>query len=144
MSEPGSQHILLVEDNPADIYLIQRAIADCSPRTWVWLVTNGSQAPAFLRQEPPFVKAPTPALILLELILPGRDGRDILVEVRAMAAYQTTPVVIVSGRMRAEEEQHCLQLGANAYVQKSTDFATYFGSIQTMMRDWLGADCSPS
>lgn len=144
MGETDTHHILLVEDAPADIYLIQRAIAACSPRIWVWLVTDGGPALAFLRQEPPFVSAPVPAFILLDLRLPGCDGYTVLAEVRAMAAHQATPVAIISGSKRAGEEERCVQLGANAYVQKSADFATYFGSIQALMRNWLGADCSPA
>jgi chemotaxis family two-component system response regulator Rcp1 len=135
--------VLLVEDDPADIYLIQRAIADCSPDIRTWLVSRGSNVLPFLRHEPPFGNVPSPALILLDLHVPERDGHAILGELRGVAPYHTTPVVVISGKERAREEPRCLQLGASAYVQKSTDFATYFGSIQALIRDWLGADCSP-
>jgi CheY-like chemotaxis protein len=62
--------ILLVEDEAADVYLIRRAIADCCPQSRVWRVANGREALAFLRCEPPFLNAPTPALILLDLNIP--------------------------------------------------------------------------
>ena len=61
------------------------------------MVTSGSEVIAFLRREPPFENVPTPALILLDLNLPRRDGRDILHELRSLSGYQKTPVVIVSG-----------------------------------------------
>jgi len=143
MAKTGTQDILLVEDDAADIYVIQRAIADCSPHLRVWVVSRGSEALAFLRQEPPFVNAPCPALIFLDLNLPQRDGRAILADLRGLSTHQTTPVVIISGSKREEEEARCRELGANAYVQKSRDFTTYFGSIQAVVRDWLGADCPP-
>jgi len=109
----------------------------------VWQVSNGREALAFLRHTPPFVHAPAPALILLDLNVPGRDGHAILAELRGVAPYHTTPVVVISGKESAAEEARCLQLGASAYVQKSTDFATYFASVQAIIRDWLGADYSP-
>src|ERR1044072_7349766 len=79
----------------------------------VWLVSSGSDARAFLRQEPPFLNVPTPDLILLDLTLPGRDGRAILAELRGLAAYQNTPVIIVRASKKAVEEPRYFQLGAN-------------------------------
>ncbi len=140
MKTASTLDVLLVEDEPADIYLIERAIADWSPYIWVWQVSNGSQALAFLRHEPPFVKSPSPALILLDLNIPGHNGHAVLAELRALAPYHTTPVIVISGSTRAVEEVRCLELGANAYVQKSLDFDTYFASIQAMLRNWLRAD----
>ena len=136
--------ILLVEDEPADVYLIQRAIADCCPQSRVWRVSSGSDALAFLRREPPFVHAPTPALILLDLNLPQLDGRDLLPVLRRLGAYQKTPVVIISVSERAVEEPRCRQLGANAYVEKSRDFAAYFGGVQASVRNWLGTAGGPT
>ncbi len=134
--------VLLVEDAPADLYLIERAIADCSPHVHVWQVANGAQALAFLRHEPPFEKVPTPALLLLDLNIPGRDGHDVLAELRALAPYRTLPVIVISGLARRVEEPRCLALGATAYVEKSPDFDTYFSRVQAMMRGWLRAACS--
>jgi CheY-like chemotaxis protein len=145
MSESGNlEHLLLVEDNPTDIYVLKQAISDCSPRYMVWSVADGSHALAFLRREPPFEHAPAPALMLLDLYLPARDGADILSEVRAMAAYRTTPVVILSGSEREDDVQCCLRLGATAYVQKTSNVTAYVGRTQALLRDWLGVDGSPS
>jgi CheY-like chemotaxis protein len=130
--------ILLVEDESADIYLIQRAIKDCCPQSRVWVVSQGSYVLAVLRHEPPFTDMPTPSLILLDLNLPGLHGRTILTELRRLGAYEQIPVIVISGREKAKEEARCLELGANAYVQKSTDFAAYFGGVQATLRDWLG------
>jgi CheY-like chemotaxis protein len=138
MRDSATVDVFLIEDDPADIYLIQRAVMDCIPQAMVWLASNGSQALAFLRHEPPFTKSPSPRLILLDLGIPGSDGHVVLTELRTLVPYATTPVIVISGRERTVEEARCLALGANAYVQKSTDFHTYFGSVQAIMREWLG------
>jgi len=93
---------------------------------------------AFLRHEPPFTNMPTPSLILLDLNLPGLNGRTILAELRRLGEYQKIPVIIISGREKTKEEPRCLELGATLYVQKSTDFAAYFGGVQATLRNWLG------
>jgi len=136
--------ILLVEDEAADIYLIQRAIADCCPQSHVWVVSQGSDALAFLRHEPPFVTVPPPALIILDLNVPQLDGHTLLALLRRLSAYRTTPVIVISGSERAVEEPRCRQLGANGYVEKSRDFATYFGGIQASVRNWLRIGGLPS
>ena len=123
---------------------MQRAIADYCPLSRICLVTSGSEVMAFLRREPPFMNAPPPALILLDLNLPRRDGRDILKELRSLSGYKKTPVVIVSGSNKEEDKQCCRQLGANAYVHKPTDFDAYFGGIQGIIRSWPRVDLSPS
>jgi CheY-like chemotaxis protein len=140
----NAKHILLVEDNPADMYVIKRAIAAWSPQLWLWQVSKGSEALAFLRKEPPFPQAPVPALILLDLNIPGTDGYDLLPQLRRLPAYQTTPVIVTSAKERAREEPRCLQLGANAYIEKQIkDFPAYIASIRAMMKDLLGSDCPP-
>src|ERR1044071_1697430 len=121
--------LLLVEDEPADIYLIEQAIADCSPHGQVWQVANGAQALAFLHQAPPFENVPPPALMRLDLHIPGRDGYAVLAELRALAPSRTLPVIVISGLARRIEEPRCRELGATAYVEKSPDFDTYFSRI---------------
>jgi two-component system, chemotaxis family, response regulator Rcp1 len=134
------QEVLLVEDNPADVYLIQRAVADCGPDIHVSVVPDGGEALAFLRQEAPFTHVPTPTLILLDLRLPKVQGDQILPDMRRLPAYQTTPIVVLSVAPQEEEEARCLQLGATAYVQKSANFYTYVGAIKAIVRHWLTAE----
>jgi len=122
---------------------VQRAVAGCGPAIRLSLLSSGSEVLLFLRHEFPFVAVPTPALILLDLGLPGRDGLDILKEIRGRPEYQRTPVVVFSGSDRAVEEQRGLELGATAYVQKLLNFIDYCGSVQAIVQHWLGIDCSP-
>jgi two-component system, chemotaxis family, response regulator Rcp1 len=138
----AAKAILVVEDNPADIYLIKRAVAECAPRIHLSVIPNGRDALAFLRQEGAFALEPAPVLILLDLNLPKLDGHDVLTGLRHLPAYQATPVVIFSAARQEHEEQPCLQLGATAYVQKPAEIEKFFAAIADIMGEWLpeGAD----
>jgi chemotaxis family two-component system response regulator Rcp1 len=96
MEGPTPIEVLLVEDNPADVYLVQRAVARCSPAIRLTAMFGGRDALGFLRKEPPFGNKPSPILIILDLSLPRCDGHDILREIRGMPEYQTTPVVVLT------------------------------------------------
>jgi two-component system, chemotaxis family, response regulator Rcp1 len=130
-------HLLLVEDNPADIYLIKQAVAECGPHIHLSVIPNGRDALAFLRQEGAFALEPSPALILLDLNLPKLDGYDVLTGLRHLPAYQATPVVIFSAARQEQEEQPCLQLGANTYVQKPAEIEQFFAAIAAIVGEWL-------
>ena len=137
MGELAARELLLVEDNPADVYLIQKALAECGNEIHLSVVPNGREALAFLRKDPPFARAPSPALILLDLNLPKIHGKEVLAELRRLPTYLVTPIVVFSAADKDVEEQHCLQLGANAYVQKPSDFYAFFATIHAIVRQWL-------
>jgi two-component system, chemotaxis family, response regulator Rcp1 len=137
MSEAAAKAILLVEDNPADIYLIRKAIEECNPDVHLSIVPNGRDALAFLREEGAYALEPLPALILLDLNLPKLDGHEVLTELRHLPAYQATPVVIFSAARPEQEEQPCLQLGADAYVQKPDALEKFFAAIADIVGEWL-------
>jgi CheY-like chemotaxis protein len=128
--------ILLVEDSFADVYLIQRAVADYGRDLQLWTMPDGPEALAFLRKDRPLAHVPTPALILLDLRLPTRSGTEILCEIRQLPAYQATPIVILSRLDKAREEAACLRLGASEYVQKSSNFYVFFNSIKALFAHW--------
>lgn len=142
MSEPTTRAILLVEDNPADIYLIQRAVAECGSDLQLFIVPDGGEALAFLRKDPPFVHVPSPALLFLDLHLRNIDGDQVLPELRRLPGYQALPIVVLSGAAKEIEEGRCLQLGATAYVQKSLNFHVYFAAIKAIVKTWLMQDGS--
>jgi two-component system response regulator len=137
MSTPDTSAILLVEDSPADIYLIQRAVEECGTDLRLWVMPDGPEALMFLRKDFPLTHVPTPALIILDLRLPRTHGLQLLTEIRQLPGYHATPIVILSSMPKEQEEQHCLQLGATGYVQKSTNFYSYFADIKALVRDWL-------
>jgi len=129
--------ILLVEDSVADAYLIQRAVTDCGRDLQLWTMPDGPEALTFLCKDYPLPHMPTPVLILLDLRLPKMSGLQLLSEIRQLPAYQATPIVILSRLDKEREESTCLQFGANAYVQKATNFYVFFNSIKALVGYWL-------
>src|SRR5215510_13751813 len=118
MSEPAAKEVLLVENNPADVYLMQKAFAECGADIRLSIMPDGREALTFLRKEVPFTQAPTPALIISDLNLPRLHGYELLQELRRLPVHQTTPLVIFSATPEDMTKVHCLRLGANEYVQK--------------------------
>jgi CheY-like chemotaxis protein len=129
--------ILLVEDNAADSYLLQRAVRECGQDIQLLVVSDGDAALKFLRKDVVYAYAPTPALIILDLRLSLMSDAEILPAIRQLPAHRTTPIVIVTAMPREREEERCLQLGASAYVQKPRDVAAYLDSIKAIVRYWL-------
>jgi len=133
----AARAVLLVEDNPADIYLIRKAIEACDPQIHLSVIPNGRDALAFLRKEGAYALEPSPALILLDLNLPHLEGQQVLTGLRQLPSYQDTPVVIFSAARKEKEEQPCLQLGATAYVQKPAALERFFAAIEAIVGEWL-------
>ena len=131
------KEVLLVEDSPADVYLIQRAVEECGSELHLSVMPDGGEALAFLRKEAPYTQVPSPGLIILDLRLPKRTGDQILPEVRGLPAYHATPIVILSAAPKEVEEARCLHRGATAYVQKSPNFYAYFAAIKDIIGHWL-------
>ena len=126
-----------MEDNPAGVYLTQKALQECGDDICLSVVANGKDALAFLRHEGAYALAPVPALILLDLHLPKLNGLSVLAELRHLAAYQQTPVVIFSAAPAEIEAPRCLQAGATAYVQKPSDLYALFAVVRDMVCKWL-------
>jgi two-component system, chemotaxis family, response regulator Rcp1 len=137
MGELTTREILLVEDNPADVYLIRRVVEDCGRDIHLFVEPDGGDALAFLRKDAPFTHVPSPTLILLDLRLPKVQGDQILPEIRQLPTHQTTPIVVLSVAPKEEIEQRCLHLGATAYVQKSANFYAYVDAIKDIVCYWL-------
>jgi CheY-like chemotaxis protein len=133
----ATKTVLLVEDSAADAYLIQRAAEECDPNIQLRTLPDGVEVLHFLCKEPPFTAVPTPALIILDLGLPTMDGTQLLAQIRELPAYQRTPLVVLSATPKEREEQHCLRLGASAYIQKMQNFPVYFATIKTLIWHWL-------
>ena len=108
--------VLLVEDNPADIYLIQHVLGDVRTDLRLWVKPDGVEALRFLRNASPITPALRLGLILLDLLLPITDGTLLVPQIRQLSDYRTTPIVIITDVPWEREGTHCLQLGANAYM----------------------------
>jgi CheY-like chemotaxis protein len=114
--------VLLVEDDPGDVLMTKEAFADNKVRNKLHVVSDGVDAMAFLRREGPYADVPTPDLVLLDLNLPRKDGREVLAEIKADPELRRIPVVVLTTSEAEEDVLRSYELHANAYVTKPVDF----------------------
>ncbi len=122
--------VLLVEDDPGDVLLIKEAFEFNKVQNSLHCVSDGEQALAFLRSEGEYAGKPRPDLVLLDLNLPRKDGREVLAEVKADAQLRTIPVVILTTSEAEEDVLRSYQLHANAYVTKPVDFERFIEVVR--------------
>jgi CheY-like chemotaxis protein len=129
---PNSKSIdvLLVEDDPGDTLMIREAFEDNKVRNRLTCVTDGVQALEFLRREGSHAGASRPDLILLDLNLPRKDGREVLAEIKADYDLRTIPVVILTTSQAEEDVLRSYELHANAYVTKPVDFERFIEVVR--------------
>lgn len=130
--------ILVVEDNPADAELLVDTFSDLALPHRLHVVDDGQKALDYLRQQAGYSEAARPALVLLDLNLPGIDGRTVLAEVRAEPALRRIPVVVLTSSDAERDLLHCYELGANAYVQKAEDLSGFSRIARTIDDFWFG------
>jgi CheY-like chemotaxis protein len=136
--------ILLVEDNPGDARLTEEALREGKIRNRLHHVTDGVQALAFLRREGAYREAPVPDLILLDLNLPRKDGREVLSELKQDERLHLIPVVVLTTSASDEDVLRSYELRANCYVSKPVDLATFAEIVRTIERFWLTIVTLPS
>ncbi|HVO98898.1 MAG TPA: response regulator [Bryobacteraceae bacterium] len=136
--------ILLVEDNPGDIRLIQEAFKEGGVSSRLNIARDGEQALAFLRREGSFSKSPRPAIILLDLNLPRKDGREVLAEIKKDKALRQIPVVILSTSTAIEDVHRAYDLHANCYVSKPLDVETLVQLGKSLEEFWLSTAILPA
>ena len=122
--------VLLVEDDPGDVLLIREAFADNKVRNRLHKVSDGVEALAFLRREGDYADVPQPDLVLLDLNLPRKDGREVLAEVKSDEALQQIPVVVLTTSKAEEDVLRSYKLHANAYVTKPVDFDRFIEVVR--------------
>ncbi|MGH3912550.1 MAG: response regulator [Pseudonocardiaceae bacterium] len=131
MTEPGARiiNVLLVEDDPSDI-LITREVFEEHSYNRLDVVTDGAAALAYLRHEQPYTDSRAPDLILLDLNLPRRDGREVLAEVKDDPALAHIPIIVLTTSSAEEDVLRSYQLHANAYITKPMDFDSFTAAIK--------------
>jgi CheY-like chemotaxis protein len=122
--------VLLVEDDPGDALMTKEAFEHHKIRNKLHVVKDGVEALAFLRREGVFADAPRPGLILLDLNLPRKDGREVLAEVKADAELRSIPVVVLTTSDAEEDILRSYSLHANAYVTKPVDFERFIEVVR--------------
>ncbi|WP_342347616.1 response regulator [uncultured Nitrospira sp.] len=129
--------ILLIEDNPADIRLTQEAFREARLHNTIHVAQDGVSAMAFIRQTAPFQHAPRPDLILLDLNLPKKDGREILKEIKSDPHTRTIPVVVLTTSEDEGDVLRSYDLHANAYLVKPIDVLRFITMIRSLESFWL-------
>lgn len=129
--------ILLVEDNEGDARLISEALKDCKVHNRLNRVEDGVEAMAYLRQEGKYRNSVRPDLILLDLNMPRKDGREVLAEVKGDNNLKQIPVVIMTISKAEEDILKTYNLHANCYITKPLDFGQFMKVIQSVEDFWL-------
>jgi CheY-like chemotaxis protein len=132
-----SIEILLVEDNPGDVRLTIEALRDSKVRNNLHVAVDGVDALAFLRREGQHAQAPRPDLILLDLNLPKKDGREVLAEIKADAILRTIPVVILTTSRAEQDVLRSYELQANCYISKPVDLDQFITVVKSIEDFWL-------
>ncbi|HUU09776.1 MAG TPA: response regulator [Phycisphaerae bacterium] len=129
--------VLLVEDNPGDARLTQEALKEGKVLNVVHVASDGEEALKFLHREGPFADMPRPDLILLDLNLPKKDGRQVLAEIKADPDLMRIPVVILTTSKAEEDILRTYNLHANCYITKPVDLEQFLNVVQSIEDFWL-------
>ena len=143
-SETRPVQILLVEDNPADARLTREAIGETDFQHRIHWVEDGEEAMEFLQNEGEYEDAPRPDLILLDLNLPGMDGREVLAEVKSDDDLGMIPVVVLTTSTAQQDLLYSYGLRANSYVNKPIDRKRFNVMIQSVLDYWINIAVLPS
>ena len=133
----STKPILLVEDNPGDVRLTIEGLKEGKVRNKLHVARDGVEALAFLRQEGEFADAVRPDLILLDLNLPRKDGREVLADIKADPDLKTIPVVVLTTSRADQDVLQSYQLQANCYITKPVDLEQFIGVVKSLEEFWL-------
>jgi len=129
--------ILLVEDNPGDVRLTQEALKESKVTNNLSVAEDGVEALAFLKREGKYADAPRPDLLLLDLNLPKKDGRELLEEIKANENLRRIPVVVLTTSKAEEDIVRMYNQHANCYITKPIDFDQFIEVIKSIENFWL-------
>jgi chemotaxis family two-component system response regulator Rcp1 len=132
----GVFNVLLVEDNPADIVLANEVFVEASSSVRIHAVTSGQDAMDFLRKELAYSEVPTPDLILLDLNLPGKDGREVLREIKTDQDLKRLPVVVLSSSQSEDDRRTAYDLHANAFMLKAATLDDAIEVAKAILSYW--------
>jgi two-component system, chemotaxis family, response regulator Rcp1 len=136
-NEGRAIEILLVEDSPSDAELTIEALREAKMRNRLSLVEDGVQAMAFLRRQGQFAHAPRPDLILLDLNLPRKDGREVLAELKVDENLKLIPVVVLTTSRAEQDVLRAYRSHANCYITKPVDFKQFLEVVRSIESFWL-------
>lgn len=128
--------VLLVEDNPGDVRLVEEAILEGGLRMDICVVGDGVEAMAFLRKQGSYADVPSPDLVLLDLNLPGKDGREVLAEVKEDPILRSIPVVVLTSSNHERDVQRANELHANGYIIKPGSLDQLIAVMRSLENFW--------
>lgn len=137
LARPGLVRILLVEDSPADIELTRQALAEAAVAKELSVVTDGEAALHYLRRRPPYENAQRPDLILLDLNLPKKDGRELLADVKSDPDLCFIPVVVLTTSSSDEDVLYAYRERVNSYIRKPVRLRDFIDVVRTVDEYWL-------
>lgn len=129
--------VLLVEDNPGDVRLTQEAFKEGKLRNSLHIVMDGVEAMAFLQREGEYADAPHPDLILLDLNLPKKDGREVLAEIKADDLLKSIPVIVLTTSSAEEDIIRTYNHHANCYITKPIDLEQFINVVKSIGDFWF-------
>jgi len=129
--------ILLVEDNPGDVRLAKEALKESKMLNMIYVVEDGMEAIAFLRKQGKYADKPRPDLILLDLNLPKKDGREVLADIKSDKDLRRIPVVILTVSSAEEDVLKSYSLHANCYITKPIDLDQFIKVVKAVENFWL-------
>jgi chemotaxis family two-component system response regulator Rcp1 len=130
--------VLLVDDNPADTDLTRDTLAQCPWPSQVRSVADGEQAMAFLHRLGKYENEVSTDLVILDLNMPRKNGREVLAEVKADPFLRTTPIVVFSTSGARLDVLHSYELGANSYISKPGNLNDFIFAVQSISAFWFG------
>jgi len=136
-ARPGPIEVLLVEDSPGDVRLTREALKDAKVHLSLHVASDGIDAMAFLYRQGVHVNAPRPDLVLLDLNLPKKDGREVLKEIKENTALATIPVVILTTSAASVDVMNSYRLHANCYIIKPVSLDGFLKVVQSIDDFWL-------
>ncbi|HKC76738.1 MAG TPA: response regulator [Chloroflexota bacterium] len=129
--------VLLVEDNPGDVLLTTEALEEAKLHINMSVVSDGVEALAFLYRRGPYAEAPRPDLMLLDLNMPRKDGREVLAEIKAAPDLRGIPVVVLTTSRAEQDIVRTYNLHANAYVTKPVDLEQFIAIVHAINQFWF-------
>ena len=141
--EEKPKTILLVEDNKADIRLVQEALKNSSINYQMATVRDGVAAMAYLHQEGEYASVSRPDLIILDLNLPRKDGREVLAEIKTNSQFKRIPVIVLTTSRNEEDIYQSYELNANCFITKSRNLNQLFMIVQRIEEFWLSTVTLP-
>lgn len=135
--ESGKLTVLLVEDNPGDVFLIKKAFVKNGMDIALHVVRDGVEATRFLWRQEPYVQVPRPNIIILDLNLPRKDGRELLAEIKTDKDLGPIPVIVFTTSTLEDDVKTSYALHANSYVVKVSNWEDFSAIVRSVKEYWL-------